>query len=108
MIVRCGRCQVELEVAGPGEFLCPACGTRNAVRGRQGAGPLDVPDLGAPSPFSTPAPPPAPDEPAPGVRWAHCPACRYRFALGTVDRVSCPSCAVTLSVSDDGLEEVES
>lgn len=114
MIVRCGRCQVELEVQGAGEFICPSCGTRNAVRGPAGAGPgLDpygLPDLGAvgtkpPSPFGTPSSePPSPqgDEPTPGITWETCPDCTYRFARGQVEEISCPSCGVKLQVGPDG------
>lgn len=98
MIVRCGKCRIELEIASPGEFLCPSCGTRNVVRGpAAGASPYGVPDLGG---LSTPAPPPAPGEPAPGVSWVVCPACSWRFAVGEVERVSCPTCAAELTVSE--------
>lgn len=109
MIVRCGRCQIELEVAGTGEFLCPSCGTRNMVRGpAAGAPPLDpygLPDLGAPNlgGLSTPPPPPAgTDEPAPGITWETCPACSYRFARGEVDEITCPSCQVRLQIGPEG------
>lgn len=102
MLVRCGRCRAELEVSGPGEFVCPACGTRNAVRGTgaPGANPFGLPDIGGPpSPFSSP--PPAPSEPAPGVSWVVCPSCSYRFAVGEVQQVACPVCATTIELADD-------
>ncbi|MFA5891501.1 MAG: hypothetical protein WDA27_11230 [Actinomycetota bacterium] len=96
MIVRCGRCRIELEVAGPGEFACPACGTRNMVGGTAPQGPaLDLPDLGR----TTPASPP---EQTPGVRWTACPQCSYRFAVGEVASVTCPACSAGLSIDDQG------
>lgn len=83
MLVRCGRCRIELEVTGPGEFLCPSCGTRNVVHGDvAGQDTLDLPDLGGA---------PAPEGPS-SVRWLRCPDCAYRFAVGEVQEVSCPSC----------------
>lgn len=99
MIVRCGRCQIELEVAGPGEFTCPSCGTRNAVRGAAPAAtsPFGVPDLGGFQPQT-----PASDQTDPAISWVQCPSCRYRFAVGEVDAVSCPTCAASLSVNEDG------
>lgn len=108
MLVRCGRCRAELEVSGPGEFVCPACGTRNAVRDAPAQDPFGVPDLGgAPggaSPFSPPPPPP--DEPAAGVTWIRCPSCSYRFALGEVEEVGCPACGSSLRVVDGRAEVV--
>jgi uncharacterized Zn finger protein (UPF0148 family) len=97
MIVRCGKCRTELEVSGPGEFVCPVCGTRNAVRGAA-PGPIDLGGLGGP-------PPPSPNEgPPPGVTWETCPRCSYRFAKGDVERVSCPNCAAELEVTPEGLK----
>jgi len=108
MLVRCGRCHAELEVSGPGEFVCPACGTRNAVRGTAPPqDPFGVPDLGGapagPSPFGGPPPPP-PNEPAPGVTWIVCPSCSWRFAVGDVQEVACPTCATSLRVSNGSAE----
>ena len=93
MIVRCGRCKIELEVSGPGEFLCPSCGTRNAVRGA--SDPLGVPDLGMS------APPPAAPDPD-DVTWVKCPSCGYRFAVGDVDTVPCPTCGTEVPVATEG------
>jgi tRNA(Ile2) C34 agmatinyltransferase TiaS len=93
MIVRCGRCGIEIEVAGPGEFICPSCGTRNAVRGQEAPqNPFGVPDLGATPP---------PNEPAPGAHWVRCPECAYRFAVGDVEEVDCPSCSTTIHVDQE-------
>jgi predicted RNA-binding Zn-ribbon protein involved in translation (DUF1610 family) len=110
MIVRCGNCRVELDVAGAGEFACPACGTRNVVRAPGagaglGAGPgpaLD--DLGLPDLSGLARAPAAPqsDEPPPGVRWVTCPSCSYRFACGELAEVTCPACSSSLAVDDDG------
>ncbi|HEX9695339.1 MAG TPA: hypothetical protein VGB64_03390 [Actinomycetota bacterium] len=107
MIVRCGRCRAELEIAAPGEFLCPACGTRNAVRGAPGdaappaspfgaAGGLTIPGAG-----TLPPPPAAPD---PNIEWDVCPACRWRFAHGPADTLTCPSCLASLSAGPGGLQ----
>jgi predicted RNA-binding Zn-ribbon protein involved in translation (DUF1610 family) len=95
MVVRCGRCRTELEVSGPGEFICPACGTRNAVRGAAAASPfgmgqgvsgLTLPG-GAPAPAAGP-----PAGPQPSVDWVSCDSCNYRFMAGPVERVTCPNC----------------
>lgn len=95
MIVRCGQCRAELEVAGSGEFLCPACGTRNVVRAPAQQDPFGVPDLGSQ--------PPRAAADAPNVTWVTCPSCSYRFAVGDVESVGCPTCgqAVTLPRKQD-------
>jgi predicted RNA-binding Zn-ribbon protein involved in translation (DUF1610 family) len=96
MIVRCGSCQIELEVAGAGEFACPSCGTRNVVRAPAPSSPFGVPDLGAVAPPPTDA--------VSDVRWIACPSCKYRFVIGDVDEVSCPTCSARLSVAEDKIE----
>lgn len=101
MIVRCGRCRAELEAAGPGEFLCPSCGTRNVIRGAPGQGTVDLGGLSVPG---GPGANPPPVGPPHGVRWERCPACSYRFAMGEVDRVTCPNCRAELSATEGGLE----
>lgn len=104
MIVRCGRCRVELEVPGPGEFVCPACGTRNSVRGgAPAAGSYDLGDLTVPGgrPPGTPPPPPEQDNEA--IKWGTCPACSWRFAMGEVEQVTCPNCRAALSATPEGL-----
>ena len=104
MNVRCGRCRAELEVSGPGEFICPACGTRNAVRGAAGSDPygmgagasgLTLPG-GAPAPATRP-----PGGPAPSVEWVSCDSCSYRFAIGTVEKVTCPNCGAEVDLPED-------
>jgi predicted RNA-binding Zn-ribbon protein involved in translation (DUF1610 family) len=99
MIVRCGRCGVELEIGGPGEFMCPNCGTRNVARGAAGTqappeNPFGVPDLGAT----------APAEPPPGVQWVRCPSCAYRFAVGEMEEVSCPSCSTVIDLRKESAQ----
>ena len=93
MIVRCGRCQAELEVSGPGEFSCPACGTRNAVRApasTPGAGPLGVPDLGVS------VPPPEPVE----LIWLRCSQCRRRFVVAEgLEKAPSPACGTEHDVT---------
>jgi hypothetical protein len=50
----------------------------------QGSG-LTLPG-GMQAPASRPAGPPA------AVDWITCGACRYRFAIGLVEKVTCPNC----------------
>jgi DNA-directed RNA polymerase subunit RPC12/RpoP len=94
MVVRCGRCRAELEISGPGEFICPSCGTRNVVRGGAGADPFGMQQSGSglTLPGGAPAPASKPAGPAPGVDWVTCVSCSYRFAIGPVDTVTCPNC----------------
>jgi predicted RNA-binding Zn-ribbon protein involved in translation (DUF1610 family) len=104
MIVRCGNCQVELEVAGPGEFACPACGTRNAVRDpNAGVGPLGGAvggGLGPDMDLGGLKPPPSPEES--NLTWLRCPSCRFKFVVGEgVDKAPCPSCDEEVPVSDE-------
>ena len=90
MIVRCGRCRVQVEVPGPGRYQCPSCGTPMEVRDRAAA-----PGLVAP-----PAPPP---EPMPTPRVA-CPDCGFRFIVGAVESAPCPNCGALVPVSAGGDE----
>lgn len=111
VIVRCGRCQIELEVAGPGEFLCPSCGTRNAVRGAPGMPPPSPFDIGGgpgPGVLATPGyvPPsslPKEEEAPLGITWSACPTCAWKFAHGESGKITCPNCSVNLVRTDDGL-----
>lgn len=109
MIVRCGRCRTELQVPGAGEFVCPACGTRNAVRGGAdemgGAGLGDLGGLTVPG--GAPAPAPRPEGPDPTVAWSHCPSCGFRFAMGPVEEVVCPNCETRCAVTPEGLRVAE-
>ncbi len=91
MLVRCGRCQAELEVSGAGEFLCPRCGTRNVVRA-PAADPFGVPNLS-----QAPARAPEPEAPNTAIKWLVCPSCSYRFAAGVgLTEVECPNCGTSL------------
>lgn len=90
MLVRCGQCRAELEVAGAGEFLCPHCGTRNAVRG------ATQDRFTIPTAPKTPAA--AVDDVNLSVQWLVCSQCSYRFAAGRdLEEVSCPNCSAALS-----------
>lgn len=105
MIVRCGNCQVELDVAGPGEFSCPACGTRNAVRDPGAGSPLSggasPSGLGPDLDLSGLRPPPAPAEET-SLTWLRCPSCRFRFVVGEgLEEAPCPSCNETVPVSEE-------
>jgi len=105
MLVRCGRCRSELEISGPGEFVCPACGTRNVARG--GAPATDPYSLGGRpggSGLTVPggAPVPPSNTPPADVNWATCPACSFRFAVGEVEQVTCPNCRARLSRDEIG------
>ena len=42
MIVRCGACRTQFEVAGAGRFSCPACGSVNVVRNQTATGPASA------------------------------------------------------------------
>lgn len=87
MIVRCGRCRTSFEVAGPGRYRCPACGTANEVAG----GPAP-----APGGLVTPPPPAAPETPSPR---AECPDCGFRFIVGQVAEAPCPNCGLAVTVA---------
>lgn len=106
MLVRCGRCRAELEISGPGEFVCPSCGTRNVARGGAGGGgdPYAIGGRpGAPGltvPGGAPLPPS--NSPPTDVNWATCPSCSFRFAMGEVDQVTCPNCRAQLSRDETG------
>jgi DNA-directed RNA polymerase subunit RPC12/RpoP len=88
VIVRCGRCQTQIEVPGPGRYACPACGTLNDIRPR-------APEPGLVTP---PAPPP---EPAPSPR-VECPQCGFRFIVGQVESAPCPNCGASVTVGGAG------
>jgi hypothetical protein len=67
------------------------------IRGGAPADPYGLPDLGS---VGDRTPPPEPEGPPPGVSWVVCPSCRWRFAVGEVTEVACPTCATTLAVTD--------
>lgn len=88
MIVRCGRCESNFDVAGPGRYPCPACGTPNDVK-VDGRGPSDEGLI---------APPPAPEPAAPSPR-AECGECGFSFIVGAVANAPCPNCGATVTVA---------
>lgn len=103
MIVRCGNCQVELEVNAPGEFACPSCGTRNVVRGGEDPLSLGGPSGGALGPdldLGALRPAPVPLEETP-LDWFRCPSCRFRFVVGDgITEAPCPSCTTPVEISE--------
>ena len=105
MLVRCGRCRAELEISGPGEFVCPSCGTRNVARGGAAGGdPYSIGARPAGSGLTVPSGTPVPpsDAPPADINWATCPSCSFRFAMGGVDQVTCPNCRAQLSRDETG------
>lgn len=71
------------------------------MRGTEGV----AADLGGLSvPGGAPAPAPAAPGPDPDVRWERCPSCTYRFAMGEVDKVTCPNCGTDLEVTETGVQ----
>lgn len=103
--MRCGRCRAELDIQGPGEFVCPACGTRNVARGGNASDPLaaGMTGSGLTVPGGAPAPRPPATQPPSDVRWGACPSCGYRFAMGEVDEVTCPNCRAQLVRDETGV-----
>lgn len=90
MLAKCGRCGTTVEVAGPGRFQCPGCGTTNQV-------PESAPV--APLPQTEPIPP-IPEEPASRIT---CRACSFQFIVGSVETAICPNCRDEVAVP--GLED---
>jgi Zn finger protein HypA/HybF involved in hydrogenase expression len=89
MIVRCGSCRTQFEVAGAGRFSCPACGSVNVVRNQTATGPASAGAYPtAPGAPATPTPPPS-DRPSPRI---NCPECAFTFIVGDIAVASCPNC----------------
>lgn len=89
MIVRCGSCRTQFEVAGAGRFSCPACGSVNVVRNQTATGPASAGAYPtAPGAPAVPTPPP-PDRPSPRI---HCPECAFTFIVGEIAMATCPNC----------------
>lgn len=106
MIVRCGACRTQFEVAGAGRFACPACGSVNVVRNQSGGGPATVggypavpgaADPGGPPP--APPPPPPPDRPSPRIT---CPECAFTFIVGDIAVATCPNCETEVQTGRGG------
>lgn len=107
MRVRCGACRTQFEVAGPGRYACPVCGSVNVVRNGTAAGPSTVggyPAAQGVAGAAAPPPPPPPDEPLPKVE---CPECGFSFIVGNVAVAVCPNCSAEVKtgfVEEDGPE----
>jgi rRNA maturation endonuclease Nob1 len=100
MRVRCGACRTQFDVAGPGRYACPVCGSVNVVRNgaQQGASSVGgypaapgAAGAGGPQPPPPPPPPPPVEEPMPKV---DCPECGFNFIVGKVETAICPNCGV--------------
>jgi len=97
MNVRCGACRTQFEVAGPGRYACPACGSVNVVRnGPAGTAPAEAPGGYPAAPGALPpemggAPPPPPPPPPPMPK-IECPECEFTFIIGEIAVAECPNC----------------
>lgn len=109
MRVRCGACGTQFEVAGPGRFACPVCGSVNVVRngaappnsGQNVGGYPSAPGVGGPGePPSAPPPPPPP----PMLPKIPCPECGFEFIVGEIAVATCPMCSAEVPT---GLDEDE-
>ena len=100
MIVRCGRCGVQLQVPGPGRFTCPSCGAGNEVPGgAPGSGPVPPPPDPSGGIAGAPAAPEPAAEPSPRAR---CPECGFSFIVGDIDAAPCPMCGTEVAVGRGG------
>ncbi|NOY56833.1 MAG: hypothetical protein GXP34_12740 [Actinobacteria bacterium] len=84
--VRCGRCQTQFAVQGPGRYPCPACGAVNEVRETAGLDALrqkSPPESGPSSPRRT------------------CPDCGISFIVGDIEVAVCPNCGAEVSTGGD-------
>jgi len=97
MNVRCGACRTQFEVAGPGRYACPVCGSVNVVRDNAaGAAPAPAPGGYQAAPGAIPpemdgAPPPPPPPPPPMPKIT-CPECEFTFIIGQIAVAECPNC----------------
>lgn len=109
MRVRCGACRTQFEVAGPGRYACPVCGSVNVVRN----GPQQAPNTVGGYPAAPGAegqgvvqpggpPPPPPEKKLPKV---DCPECGHNFIVGEVATAICPNCGAEVKT---GIEEPDS
>ncbi len=111
MRVRCGACRTEFEVAGPGRYACPVCGSVNVVRNGGAPPPPQnlggyqaAPGVGGDHAPPAPPPPPAPDAPLPSV---DCPVCSHHFIVGKIAVATCPNCSaeVETGIEVEGSDE---
>jgi hypothetical protein len=107
MLARCGRCQTEFPVNGPGRYSCPGCGTVNELRAAPGSGmpPPGMPPPGMPSAGQPPGmpgagapPPPPPEDEAPSSK-TRCPECEFEFIVGDIAVAICPMCNAEVTVT---------
>lgn len=91
MIVRCGACRTQFEVAGAGRFSCPSCGSVNVVRDSTATGPAAASPYPAAPGAPTAPPPPQPDRPSPRI---NCPDCAFTFIVGEIPVATCPNCGI--------------
>jgi DNA-directed RNA polymerase subunit RPC12/RpoP len=110
MRVRCGACRTQFEVAGPGRFACPVCGSVNVVRNGAG-GPEAAQSLGgypaapgAGMPGEAPPPPPTPPPVLPKIK---CPECGFEFIVGEIAVATCPMCSAEVPTGFEEEEEDE-
>ncbi len=87
MRARCGRCRTEVEIPGPGTFVCPVCVTQNQVRPPADQGLTTVGKE-----------PPRESNPAPRVT---CDECSFTFAVGDIDVATCPNCRAEVKVKSE-------
>lgn len=102
MRARCGRCQTDFQVDGPGRYACPACGAVNEVRTAPPGAGQPPPGAGQPPPGPGQAgmgftpPPPPPDTPSPKTT---CPACSFSFIVGDIEVAECPMCGEEVAIA---------
>ncbi len=89
MIVRCGACRTQFDVAGAGRFSCPSCGSVNVVRNQAATDPAAASPYPAAPGAPTAPPPPQPDRPSPRIS---CPDCAFTFIVGNIPVATCPNC----------------
>jgi DNA-directed RNA polymerase subunit RPC12/RpoP len=99
MRARCGRCGVEVEIPGPGTFVCPACGTQNQVRAPEGTGPGPGTDT-APGGLTVPSRPGSAGENT--TKRVTCGECSFSFAVGDIEVATCPNCRAEVPVKAKG------
>jgi DNA-directed RNA polymerase subunit RPC12/RpoP len=96
MRVRCGACRNQFDVAGPGRYACPVCGSVNVVRNGAGAAPGPQSMGGypaAPGVGGVGAAPPPPPPPPPVLPKIECPECGFGFIVGPIAVATCPNCS---------------
>lgn len=91
MRVRCGACRTQFDVAGPGRYACPVCGSVNVVR--DGVAPAEAAPVGHE---------PEPPSPPPIMPKITCPECGFSFIIGEIAVATCPMCSAEVST---GLED---